>query len=113
MLSNDQLTALVEEICLHARQCFGQALHSVNLYGSYARGDADAESDVDVMILVNLPKEELETHRYDWNVFGTELDLQYGVLTSLKLQDTESFYHWMDAVPFYRNVAREGVRFVA
>ena len=30
-----------------------------------------------------------------------------------KLQDAETFYAWQDTLPFFRNVAREGVRISA
>lgn len=42
---------------------FGARLQNVILYGSYARGEQDAESDIDVMALVDLPKEELVRYR--------------------------------------------------
>ena len=111
--SEKDINALVTEILQHARAEFGQKLDSVILYGSYARHQADEESDVDVMVLVDETYDILSSRRYPWNRFGTELDLKYGVLTSLKLQDTETFYKWKDTLPFYKNVLSEGVRFRA
>ena len=33
---------------------------TVILYGSYVRGDFRSDSDIDIMILVNLPDEEIQ-----------------------------------------------------
>ena len=46
-------------------ELFGSRLEKVLLYGSYARGEQDEESDIDVMAPVDLPREQLETNRHD------------------------------------------------
>lgn len=113
MKDRSVLDQLLSEILQYAMKTFGSKLDSVILYGSYARNEADSESDVDVMILVNEDARALSSHRYALNAFGTGLDLKYGVLTSMVLQDAETFYKWKDVLPFYRNVATEGVKVVA
>jgi Nucleotidyltransferase domain. len=113
MKDRNVLNQLLSEILQYSLKTFGSRLDSVILYGSYARNEADAESDVDVMILVNEDAQELSSHRYALNSFGTGLDLKYGVLTSMVLQDAETFYKWKDVLPFYQNVLKEGVKVVA
>ena len=113
MKDRNVLNQLWSEILQYSLKTFGSRLDSVILYGSYARNEADAESDVDVMILVNEDAQELSSHRYALNSFGTGLDLKYGVLTSMVLQDAETFYKWKDVLPFYQNVLKEGVKVVA
>ena len=87
MCSQANLHQLLSEVLAHAQDCFGSNLDGVILYGSHARGDADEESDVDIMILVRQPAEQLARQRREWSRFGTGLDLKYEVFTSLKLQD--------------------------
>ena len=113
MKDRNVLNQLLSEILQYSLKTFGSRLDSVILYGSYACNEADAESDVDVMILVNEDAQELSSHRYALNSFGTGLDLKYGVLTSMVLQDAETFYKWKDVLPFYQNVLKEGVKVVA
>ena len=113
MKDRNVLNQLLSEILQYSLKTFGSRLDSVILYGSYARNEADAESDVDVMILVNEDAQELSSHRYALNSFGTGLDLKYGVFTSMVLQNAETFYKWKDVLPFYQNVLKEGVKVVA
>lgn len=91
---------------------FGKSLRDVLLYGSYARGDQTLDSDIDVMALVDVPKEELSAYRRIVSDFSSEIDLQYDVLLSVKLQDTETFERYRNVLPFYKNVLREGVNVV-
>ena len=60
MCSQANLHQLLSEVLAHAQDCFGSNLDGVILYGSHARGDADEESDVDIMILVRQPAEQNE-----------------------------------------------------
>jgi len=113
MCSKAVLDQLLAEIARYAREYFGDSLEAVILYGSYARGDADDESDIDIMLLVKQSKSELVLHRKTWDRFGTDIDLKYNVFTSFKLQDSETFYAWLDHLPFFRNVDQEGVRISA
>ena len=43
----------------------------------------------------------------------TDLDLEYGVFTSVKLQDLPTFEKWKDTLPFYQKVLSEGVQISA
>ena len=38
----------------------GSGLYAIILYGSYARGDYNNNSDIDIMILVDLPETEIK-----------------------------------------------------
>ena len=59
MCSNSTLNAVLNQLTEHSKQVFGETLKSVILYGSYARGDYDDESDIDVMLMVDMTPEEL------------------------------------------------------
>ena len=92
-----------------AENLFGEKLEAVILFGSYARGDNDPESDFDVMIVVDLDSRTLAAYKYEFARFGTNLDLEYEVFHSFVLQDKATFEYWKETIPFYKNVAREGV----
>ena len=111
--SDNNLKKILDAVYFKAVADFGSLLDSVILYGSYARGEADEDSDIDVMILVDMQQEDLVKYRRDWNRFGTMLDLENDVLISFKFQVADTFYEWKDIVPFYSNVHKEGVKIVA
>ena len=91
---------------------FGTHLLDVMLYGSYARGDQQEESDIDVFALVDLSKEELMNYRRTVSRFSSDIDLEHDVLLSIKLQDAETFHRYGSVLPFFRNVMKEGIRIV-
>lgn len=54
------IKTLLADYLAEIQKIYGLHLKSVILYGSYARGDYTPESDVDIMILVDLPDDELD-----------------------------------------------------
>ena len=109
MYIENTLEILLKETHTGLKKIFGEKLENVILYGSYARGDYDSESDIDVMALVDLDKNELAKYRRTVSDFASDIDLKYDVLLSLKLQDKFTFEKYGDVLPYYMNVAREGV----
>lgn len=90
------------------KNVYGDELLKVILYGSYARGDFDEESDVDLMILIDSsPKEErkkiyaLIDEAYEI-ILDSELDIQPIV------KSIYTFEKWKVTLPFYKNVEKEG-----
>lgn len=108
----DKLDAVLRETAEGLRDIFGNRLDNVLLYGSYARGDQDGESDIDVMALVDMPRAELQRYRRTVSDFSSEIDLRHGVLLSIHLQDTENYRAYANLLPFFQNVAKEGVSLV-
>ena len=109
MCDKSTLQAVLSHVSKKANETFGDTLNSTILFGSYARGDYDTESDIDIMLLVDMPAGELVAHRKDMSAFSSDLDLEYGVFTSIKLQDLLTFEKWKNTLPFYRKVIAEGV----
>ena len=96
-----------------AAKAVWRSAEKIWLYGSYARGDQTDESDIDVMALVDLSAGELARYRRQISDFSSNLDLKYGVLLAIKLQDRATFDFYGAASPFFQNVMREGVSLVS
>lgn len=82
-------------------------IKKVILYGSYARGDFDKDSDIDIMILVDFDdlkmcEDKIIDLTYDFN-------LEHGTEIMPVVQNINHFEHWKNAYMFYNNVSREGV----
>ncbi len=111
MCTKNQLNAIISRVVDFSKKAFGDKFQNVILYGSYARGDYDAESDIDIMVMVNMSREELVAYKPSLSQFCAELDLEYGVVLSVKLQSKSFFDQWVGALPFYQNVLKDGVMY--
>lgn len=79
------------------------------LYGSYARGDYRENSDLDIMILTDLSEEEIIKIRTKVWDFAYDIGLENNIIISVILKNIEDFAYWLDTLPFYMNIQKEGV----
>jgi len=94
-----------------AKKVYGDKLNKVILYGSAARDDYDDDSDVDIMLLLNVEQDSLEMEREKLLSITDLLDdeFDYELLFSPLVQSIDLFNDWADVLPFYKNVKKEGV----
>ena len=96
----------IAEMIETARRAFGDRLRRVVLYGSYARGDYDAESDVDLLIVADSVSAEAR----DQLVHAmSELCIRMGRLIVPSVLDTAR-WQWLveEEAPIALNIMREG-----
>ena len=110
MCTKNHLNDITERIALLSKNVFGERLDAVILYGSYARGDETDESDIDIMVLTDIPKEKLFLYKKEFTRLTSELGLLYDTVITVTLKDTETFYKYLSAVPFYSVVNKEGIK---
>jgi len=108
-LSNPRVNAISQKILEAARGTLGNKLERVILFGSYARGDYDHDSDIDFLILGNIPQEEAGIWRRNIRKLLPLIDLEYDIAVSLHVTSTSIFNQYIDTLPYYMNIVREGV----
>jgi predicted nucleotidyltransferase len=113
MCAHDTLNEITSKICQAAKDSLGDKLDKVILYGSYARGDYDNESDIDIMILADIVAEDRWKTREIFRDLTSELGLENDVFISLSIMDCDTFYHWYDVELYYQNVLKDGVELSA
>ncbi len=89
------------------RSIYLDNLKAIILYGSVARGSATEESDIDIAILVESDDKEMYDRLLDVVV---EMDLENDVVISTVIIEEEQFEKWKEALPFYKNIKKEGIQ---
>ena len=106
-IKNERLKSLLPEIEKRIRKDFGNKVLKIILFGSYARGDFDNESDVDIFVLVN--DNDLRKYRKERVKIITEFLELHNFLLSIRIINSTSFSNYNDVVPFYQNVMKQGI----
>ncbi len=100
---------LLTQYLSEVQKIYGAHLKSVILYGSYARGDYTPDSDVDIMLLVDLVAEEADVYSDALSELGYEYNVNYNIWMMPVVKNLQHFKQWVEAYPFYTNVQKEGV----
>ncbi|MCL2079127.1 MAG: nucleotidyltransferase domain-containing protein [Oscillospiraceae bacterium] len=109
MCSKSVLNEITDKVVKAAKESLGDKLDKVILYGSYARGDFTDESDIDIMVIADVEVEELRSIEKELLDITWELGYEYDLIVALFLKDSETFYKFLPAEPFYQNIMRDGV----
>jgi len=105
-LTRRERRALAEYLT-RLREQFGDQVQRVILYGSKVRGDFDAESDIDVFVVV---KDDATTRARALTQLGVEVDLKYDVLLGDFVVPQTRFARMAQMrEPFYRELMGEGI----
>ena len=104
----DKIVKEVKNLCL---ELFKDKLCDVYLYGSYARGDYDTESDIDILLTLNLTDKQIHSYFNSICHIGSILSLKYDITVSINAVSIKRFIKFADDLPFYRNVITEGINY--
>jgi len=104
-----EMQNLISEYVRAVRKIYGHHLKQVILYGSYARGDYTKDSDVDLMLLVDLDETELEKYSDELSELGFNYNVEHNIWMMPIVKNRKNFFKWSDAYPFYKNVKTEGI----
>ncbi len=103
-LRDNERTALADYVSL-LRQKFPDQIEQVILFGSKARGDADSESDLDLLIVVQDPRVQGQLHEGK-----LEIEIAHKVVFGGTSMNAEEFeWNREHRSPIYRSVISEGI----
>ncbi len=100
---------IINEFVEEVRKILGNRVKKILLYGSYARGDYNKNSDIDIMILTDLNEKEIEEYRDMISDIVFEIQLEKDVYISPIIKNIDKYSKKAEFVPFYINVKKEGV----
>ncbi|MCX6162068.1 MAG: nucleotidyltransferase domain-containing protein [Ignavibacteriae bacterium] len=98
-----------EQLVMHLKEIFQSELYKIILFGSYARGDYDSDSDIDIMVLLNSGKRNLTVFDTVIASLISDYCINYDVLFTIILRERQQFDEYSDVLPFYKNVLKEGI----
>ena len=102
------LDDLLADLKIGLSGIYGERFKGLYLYGSYARGEADEESDVDILVVL----EQFESYGREVDrtaELRSELSLKYGItISQVFMRQAE----WLKGeTPFLSNVREQAVSF--
>ena len=85
---------------------YGNSLSSIVVYGSYARGTQEEESDIDIAVF--LDEQDKESTR-KMLACVSKHELEIGKVLSVIEIDNKQYFSWNKVIPFYKNISKEGI----
>ena len=83
-------------------------VEKIILFGSQARGDGEPDSDVDILVVLEIPEEQLSIIKREMRNLASDVGLEYDELISLVIV-TKEYFESMEHTLFYQNVAKDGI----
>ena len=99
-------TEVLKKLTFGLLDIFHENVVSIILYGSVARGTQTEESDIDIAVIV---KSYTKDSHDSMNDFIVDLELEYNKVFSVLLIEYDKFLQWKNAMPFYKNIKKEGI----
>ena len=91
----------------HLRGRFSERVLAVTLFGSKARGDAEAESDLDLLVLVDVETPEFRAKL--WQI-ASDISLDYNVVLSPRVVGLARWRQMREMrLPLYRDIVADGI----
>ena len=103
---DERIKRLVGQIKEHLIKIYGGKIKKIILYGSYVRGEATRESDIDVLVLIDQSLNPFEV-RESLSDLLFDILLEEGELISVIAVPEQLFESYNS--PFMLNVKKEGV----
>ncbi len=105
----DNLSVLLGEYRKAIVQILGNDLRKIILYGSYARGDFNQDSDMDIMILADMPPEEISSYADKIYDVTYDFEMKYEMEINPSVQSMQTYEKWKNVYPFFMNIEKDGV----
>ena len=107
----ESTTKIINKFIEGVNKILGDRVKKIILYGSYARGDFNESSDIDIMISTDLADDELEEYKtkisdYAWEI---EYNNNFEIDLSPLIKNIDKYNKRIEVIPFYMNVQKEGV----
>ena len=113
MCTKSQALDILAAVYQSCNQIYSGSIQDAILYGSYARGDNNDASDIDILITANLTQEQISANWRALAALSSRLGLDHDTVISIQVVPLAQFNRYADYLPFYQNILREGIRYAS
>ena len=103
------MQGLLQQYVSYVKNIYGSHLRKVILYGSYARGDYNVDSDVDILILLDLSDMDIKKYRHQLSNMTFDFNMDHDMDIKPIVKSESHYEKWVGNYPFYTNIYRDGV----
>ena len=108
ILTDKEIEDAKEKIVEKAQDLLQSDLVKVILYGSCARGDYNADSDVDIALLTKCDRESAKKYYSGLGDIATDFALEHYQIVNFVCLPYDEFQEKKDWYPYFRNIEKEG-----
>lgn len=112
-MTTNELQKILVPYVEKVKKLYGDKLNSIILFGSYARNEQRPDSDVDIMILVNLTDQELVPYQRALSFLTYDFNMDHDTDIAPVQKSAAFFNEWVRSYPFYSNIRRDGITLYA
>ena len=99
---------LIEQYVEAVKKIYGSHVRQIILYGSYARGDFRPDSDVDIMILLDMSDLELKAYAQQLSYMTYDFNMDNDLDIKPIAKSEAHFKKWIVNYPFYSMFIKKG-----
>jgi len=105
-----KLSSLLKDLQEYMINVFHDRLNRIYVFGSYARGDNDNESDVDFLVII-----DDDINKYDDIILDiiVEISLKHDKVVPIFLENHDAFNKYSNIKPLYKIIKQEGIEIYA
>ena len=109
MKNSRDLDYVINNYIAEVKQLLGGDFLRACVYGSYARGDFKLDSDIDIMILLDMSDLDLKAYSRQLSYMTYDFNMDNDLDIKPIAKNEEHFKKWVVNYPFYSNIQKEGV----
>ena len=109
MCRKSEFNIIIEQMKKIYEKAFGENIVRIFLYGSYARGDYNEFSDIDLAAIAKGDRITLQKILEEVWDEAADLGLEYDTIISPTVIPFDEFERSKEILPYYRNIEAEGV----
>lgn len=105
----NKINKIIDKFIIEISNLLQNRLKKVILYGSYAKGNFNKNSDIDIMILTDMNEDEIKKYRNIIREIACNIEIENDIVISPLLRNIEKYNNRIDVIPFYYNAQNEGL----